>query len=187
MTTTRDTAATARGLPREPTARWILVLAAVVTAAWLAVLAWQVAVLPEQVPTGFGPGGEVRGWGGRAEVLAFSVLLPLVAAFPLPLLSRLALSYPSAINAPNREWWTATPPRLRRFERLLREDLWLIAVLLLVLFTVIQVETTRAAHSADGSGSMAVIGGVLVVFLVLNTVILARMFGGRYAEQPDLG
>lgn len=199
MTTTRGIAAEARELPREPTARWIRALALVATVAWAAVLAWQVVALPERVPTSFGVTGEPREWSSRGEALAFAVLLPLAAAFPLPLMSLLALHYPSAINAPNREWWTATAPRLRRFERMIREDLWLIAIVMLGLFTAIQVGTTRAALAADdsgggsgcgagcGSGSDALFGVGMVVFLVLTVAVVVRIYAGRYAEQPDLG
>lgn len=187
MTTTRKVAEEARGLAPEPTAGWIRVLVAVFTVAWLAVLAWQVQVLPERVPTHFGSGGEADGWSSKQGALAFSVALPLLAAYPLPLLSLLVLRWPAGINAPNRDWWTASAVRLRRFERLIREDMWLFAVLMLGLFTVIQISIVVAARSEDGNGSSAMILGPLVVFLAATSVLMARMLGSRYAEQPDLG
>lgn len=185
--TTRDIADEARGLPREPTARWILVLVALVGAAWLAVLAWQVRVLPETVPTHFGAGGEPDGWSSRNGALAFSVVLPVVVAFPLPLLSLLVLHRPEWINAPHREWWTATAVRLRRFERLLREDLWLMAALMLGLLAAIQAHITLASLAADGRGPDWLFAAAMISFLVLNGAILARVFSGRYSEQPDPG
>src|SRR5699024_5801889 len=123
VTTTRDIAAEARGLPREPTAPWILVLMAVLTAAWLGILAWQVAVLPDRVPTHFGARGEADGWSSKAGALAFSVLLPVLVVFPMPLLSPLAVRGPESSKSPNRDGWSATAPGLRRFERLVREAL----------------------------------------------------------------
>lgn len=183
MTTTRDTAAEARGMPREPTARWILVLMAVLTVVWLGILAWQVAVLPDRVPTHFGSGGEADGWSSKGGALAFTVLLPVLVVFPMPLMSLLALRWPQSINVPNRDWWTATAPRLRRFERLLREDLWLFAALTLALFLAIDVGIVVAARSADGNLSQAFLWGALVLFLIGIGAVMARMFGRRYAEQ----
>lgn len=183
MTTTSDIAAEARGLPREPTARWILVLMAVLTVVWLGILAWQVAVLPDRVATHFGFGGEANGWSSKAGALAFSVLLPLLVVFPMPLMALLALRWPSSINAPNREWWTATAPRLRRFERLLREDLWLIGALTLALFLVIDVGVALAAQSTDNTLSLWFLLPTLVLFLAGLGVVMARMLGTRYAEQ----
>lgn len=181
--TTSDIAAEARRLPPEPTSPWILGLTAVFTVAWLAVLVWQVWVLPDRVPTHFGPGGDADGWSSKQGALALAVALPLLAAYPLPLLSLLVLRWPAGINAPNQEWWTATAPRLRRFERLMREDLWLFAVLMLGLFTVIQVSIVVAARSEDGNAPAALLFGPLVVFLALTGVLMARMVGSRYAEQ----
>ncbi len=184
--TTKDITAEARELPREPTARWILVLVAALSVVWLAILAWQIQVLPETVPTHFGTSGEPDGWSSKKGALAFSVLLPLLSAYPLPLMALLVLRWPAGINGPNREWWTATAPRLRRFERLMREDLWLVAALMLGLFVAIQVYITLTARAADGQGLEWVFPAVMVSFLVLIGVVLARMYGGRYAEQPHL-
>lgn len=180
---TRDVAAEARGLPREPTAPWILRLVAVATVVWLAILAWQVMVLPERVPTHFGSGGEADGWSSKTGALAFSALLPLATAYPLPLLSKLVLYAPEWINSPNREWWTATAPRLRRFERLQREDMWLIAVLVLALLSAMQVAIVLASQSPGGAIGPEFLFGPLVVFLVLVLAVMVRMFGSRYAEQ----
>ena len=60
MTTTRSAADDARDLPKEPTAPWILTLSVAVILVWLAVLPWQVAVLPDRVPTHFGAGANVE-------------------------------------------------------------------------------------------------------------------------------
>lgn len=186
MTTTRDTAAEARRLPPEPTARWILVLVAVCTVVWLAVLAWMVAVLPERVPTHFGTGGEPDGWSSKVGALAFAVLMPLLFAYPLPLISKLVMRWPEGINVPNREWWTATAPRIRRFERLIREDMWLMAALMLGLFVAVEVSIVVASQSESGEQSSAFFLGPLVVFLALTGVVVARMIGSRYAER-ELG
>ena len=186
MTTTRSAAEAARDLPREPTARWILVLIAGLTIVWLGVLAWQVMVLPDRVPTHFGTGGEPDGWSSRAGALAFSVLGPVLIAFPLPLLSLIVLRWPAGINAPNKEWWTATGPRLRRFERLLREDLWLMAAAMFVMFIGIQVGVTEAAQTPDGRMPGVWFAGPLIVVILGTGVVLARSLSSRYGNHPDL-
>lgn len=186
MTTTRSAADDARDLPKEPTTPWILVLVTGLGLIWLGVLAWQVAVLPERVPTHFGSGGVPDGWSSRAGALAFSALGPLLFAFPMPLISLLALRWPAAINAPNKAWWAATAPRLRRFERLMREDLWLIAAVMLVTFTGIQVGITGAAQTPDGQLPGVWLAGPLIVVLAGTGAVLARMYGSRYENQPDL-
>lgn len=187
MTTTRSPADDARELPREPTARWITVLITGLVAVWLGVLAWQATVLPERVPTHFGSGGEPDGWSSKSGALAFSVLGPLLFALPLPLMSLMVLRWPSSINVPNKQWWTASGARLRRFERLLREDLWLITALTLALLVAGQVGIVMAARSGTDQMPGWALPGALVVFIVGLGAVLARMFvGGRYAEQPDL-
>lgn len=187
MTTTSSAADDARDLPAEPTAPWILVLAGGVILVWLGVLAWQVAVLPERVPTHFAADGRADGWSSRTGALAFSALIPLLVVLPIPLLSRLVLWAPAHINAPNKEWWTATGPRLRRFERLMREDLWLITTATMVLLVAGQVGIVLAARSGAEAMPGWVLPVALGVFLVAIAAVTGRMFvGGRYAAQPDL-
>ncbi|PAY24150.1 hypothetical protein CEY15_03910 [Dietzia natronolimnaea] len=187
MTTTNSVADEARGLPKEPTSPWILILVVATVVAWLAVLAWQVMVLPERVPTHFGSGGEPDGWSSKAGALAFSSLLPLTVFVLIPLTSLLVLRAPEFINGPRKEWWTATAPRLRRFERLLREDLWLITVVTLALLVAMQVGIVRAAESPDQRMPEEFLFGGMAVFGVGLVAVMVRMYAGnRYAEQPDL-
>lgn len=185
---TNSVADEARGLPREPTAPWIRGLVVVVVAVWLTVVAWQVVVLPDRVPTHFDGSGQADGWSSRNGALAFSAIFPLLVVLPMPLLSRMALHWPHAINGPNRHWWTATPRRLIRFERLMREDLWVITVLTMALLVAIQVGITLTAVAGNESISTTFLFGGLGAYLVAMVVVMARMYGGgRYADQPDLG
>lgn len=184
--TTTSPAEDARGLPREPTARWILVLMAGLTVLWLGVLAWQVAVLPERVATHFDGSGQADGWSSKTGALVFSTMMPLAVVFPMPLLSLLAIRWPQSINAPNRDWWIASGARLRRFERLLREDLWLITAAALVMIIAIQVGITETALSGADSMPMAYIWVPLAVLFVGIGAVIVRMLGSRYAEQSDL-
>lgn len=185
--TTNSVADEARGLPKEPTSPWILILVVATVVAWLAVLAWQVMVLPERVPTHFGAGGEPDGWSSKAGALAFSSLLPLTVFVLVPLTSLLVLRAPELINGPNKEWWTATAPRLRRFERLVREDLWLIVVVTLALLVAMQVGIVVAAGAHDHRMPEGLLYGGMALFGAGIVAVLVRMYaGGRYAEQPDL-
>ena len=188
MTTTNSAADDARDLPRESTTQWIRALVAVVMAVWLVGLVWQVAVLPERVPIHFGSGGEPDNWSSKWGALAFAGLLPLLIILPMPLLAAMVIRAPDLINAPNKEWWTATGPRLRRFERLLREDLWLITAIALALLITTQVGVTLAARSPDHQLPEGLLPISLAVFGVALVAVMIRMFsGGRYAEHPDLG
>lgn len=187
MTTTNSVADEARGLPKEPTSPWILILVVATVVVWLAALVWQVVVLPERVPIHFGSGGEPDGWSSKAGALAFSSLLPLTVFALIPLTSLLVLRAPEFINGPNKEWWTATAPRLRRFERLVREDLWLIVVVTLALLVAMQVGIVIAVEAPGQRLPEGLLFGGMALFGVGLVAVLLRMYvGGRYAEQPDL-
>ena len=90
------------------------------------------------------------------------------------------------INAPSKQWWTATAARLRGFERLIREDLWLIAAVIPATLIGVQVGITGTALTPDGHLPGVWIAGPLIVVFVGIGVVLARMYGGRYEDQPDL-
>lgn len=184
--TTSDAVAEARELPREPTAPWILTIVAVLTVAWLGVVAWQIAVLPESVATHFDSSGQADGWMSKPGAIATALLIPLIVVFPMPLMSRVALRWPFLINSPNREWWLATAPRLRRYERLMREDLWLIAAVTLTVLVMANLGITQAAIAGIDEVSSAYMWGTLAVLAVGIGAVIVRMMGGRYTEHHDL-
>lgn len=185
---TNQVADEALNLPREPVAPWIRVLAIVVALLWLGVLAWQIVVLPERVPVQFEVGGPPTSWSSRLGALVFPVLMVAAVTLPAAFVPALVFRAPGSISAPNRQWWTATPARLRRFERLLREDLLLLGVAGTVLIVVVQVQITLAARSPDGQAPPEM-WLAMVVALAGLLVPFARMIGagGRYDRQPDLG
>lgn len=185
--TTKSAAEDARDLPREPMSQWTRVLVVVAIAVWLVVLLWQVMVLPERVPTHFSGDGDPDGWSSKAGALAFSALIPLVVMLTIPLSSLVVVRAPELVNGPNKQWWTATGARLRRFERLLREDLWLMTVIALALLVAMQVGIVIAAQSPDHRMPDGLLFGGLALFGVGLAAVMVRMFtGGRYAEQPGL-
>ena len=177
----------ARELPREPAARWIVGLFTASAVLWLGVLAWQVIALPEMLPVQFDFSGEPTSWWSKASALGFAVLMAAVLVLPAATVPGLVFRAPRSISAPNSDWWTATPRRLRRFERLLREDLLLLAVTCLALLAVGQVGMTLAANSANHALPVATQIAFVVPVLGMIVVII-RMCGGggRYDRQDGL-
>lgn len=177
----------ARALPREPVAPWVWAVVAVATLAWLGVLAWQTAVLPDRVPQHWsGVGGTPDRWASKTEALTFSVAMPLLFAYPTPLLARLVIAWPDGINAPNKAYWTWNGPRLRRFERLLREDLWLMAAWMIALLVAVDVQITVAAGRPGGQVDSGWMAGVTAVFVAGLLGYVAYMYARRYRDDPTL-
>lgn len=178
----------ARGLPREPTAGWIRGLVAVAGALWAGVVVWMVVALPEQVPVQFEFTGSPTSWSSKAGALGGAVGITAALVMPAALVPGLLFRSPSAISAPNRQWWTATPARFRRFERLMREDLLLLAAVGLGLMAVALAGITVAATSPGGEMPPGLLF-VMLVPLAGLVLVIARVTGagGRYAEQPDIG
>lgn len=87
----RDVAEQAKARPREAAASFPKAVLAITTLAWLIAVGWLVATLPERVPLHWSLSNTPDRWGSRGEAIAFAVLMPLVTAYPLILLSRLAL------------------------------------------------------------------------------------------------
>lgn len=177
----------ARGLPREPIARWIIWLVVCSAALWLGVFVWQVITLPSVFAIQFDFSGEPTSWWSKWSAQGMSVLLAAVMVAPAMLMSRLVLRAPHLISAPNSRWWLATPRRIRRFERLLREDLLLLAAVSLLLLSIGEAGITIAANSQTGGMPTAFLVAMLVPLAGL-IVVVVRMVGGggRYDSQPEL-
>lgn len=180
----------ARLLDPEPVAPMPRLVLAAATAAWLLTLVWLVLVLPERVPTHWSGGGVPDGWSSRTGALAFSLLVPLLTLYPMLWLSRLVIVWPDGVNTPHKEWWLDTPRRLRRFERLFREDLMLIIAVTVLLFAGTQLTIGYAAHQPGGELPWWVLPVMLVPYVALLALVVARMaVGSRYRpdeSDPDL-
>ncbi|STX13429.1 Predicted integral membrane protein [Kytococcus sedentarius] len=182
----RAVAQEARALPPEPDTLWVRLVFWGVVALWLASLAWAWFALPERVPTHWSGDNQADTWSSRAGAIVPAALIPAVALLPMPLLSRLATIWPDGLNVPHKEWWLQTAPRVRRFERLLREDLMLITASVLAIFPPLMFLMHQAAQR-DG-----VIPGwgmplVLAIIIVPMVIVLARMaVGRRYKGAADL-
>lgn len=176
----------ARAMRREPASSGPRAALGLGTVLWLAVLVWLFLTLPERVPTHWSFGSVPDGWSSRPVALTMAALLPILTAYPLLWLSRLAIIWPSGINVPDQEWWLQTPDRLVRFERLLREDLMLMVAVMLLLFTAGSLQMAWAAHQPQGAvpawSFPVLVGGFLVMF----GLVLARMVTGpRYRPRKD--
>lgn len=182
----RQVAREARLMAPEP-ASWLpRVVLGVATLAWLATLGWLAATLPERVPTHWSGSGTPDGWSSRPFALGFALLAPLLFAYPLLWLSRLTVIWPDGINTPHKELWLDTPRRLVRFERLLREDLMLMAGLTVLLLTGVDLVIGYAAHQPGGLVPWWVFLVLVGGFLVLIGLVTVRMLvGSRYRPRDD--
>lgn len=174
----------AQARQREPTSRGPRLAIGLTTVAWLATLIWLFATLPEQVPTHWSFDNTPDGWSSRSVALAMAVVFPVVFAYPMLWLSRLAFVWPEGINVPHKEWWLQTPRRLVRFERLLREDLMLLAALLLLLLVAMEVQIGYAAHQPQGTVPGWTFPVIIGGFLASSGILMVRMVAGpRYRPR----
>lgn len=180
----------ARRMPREPSAALPRLVLWLSVAAWLGVLVWLALTLPDRVPTHWTFSNVPDGWSSKVGALVFSAGLPLVLLLPMLWLSRLVFVAPDLVNSPHREWWTSTPRRVVRFERLVREDLMVIVALTLLMLVSADVVIGYAAHQPGGAAPGWVFPVVLVAYLVLVTLVVVHMYrSGRYrpdAQEPAL-
>lgn len=181
----RDVAEQAKARPREAAASFPQAVLAITTLAWLIAVGWLVATLPERVPLHWSLSNAPDRWGSRGEAIAFAVLMPLVTAYPLILLSRLALIWPDAINLPDKKWWLATPERLVRLERLLREDMMLFAAVMVTILVIADLSIAVAAHHPSGAAPWWTFPAVGVALAALAAVIIRMAAGGRYRPADD--
>lgn len=120
-------------------------------------------------------------------ILATFAGAAVVMVAPALLIPRVVLRAPNLVSAPNSPWWTAAPGRLRRFERLIREDLYLLAAAALLLLALGEIGITIAATSESGGMPVVILVAMIVPMAGLIAVVV-RMIGGggRYDRQPDL-
>ena len=154
---------------------------------WLGAMVWLAVSLPDRVPTHWGTSPVADGWSSKATAVALLVVLPVVMFLPLPLLSRLMFTHPDVVNAPYKQWWLETPQRLVRFERLLREDLWLITGSSLLLITAIGLIMGQAATTPDGRAEPWWMWVTIGAYFGAIGAITARMVAGSRYRPPGSG
>lgn len=179
----REVAAEAKRLPRERAAPFPRVVLGATTLTWVLVVVWLIWALPDRVPLHWSMSDTPDRWGTKGEALAFAVALPLLTAFPLILISRLALIWPDGINLPDKDWWLETPQRLVRFERLLREDMMLMAAATLAILVVADLSIAAAAQHPEGRAPWWMLPALGVALVAMLAVIVRMLLPRRY--RPD--
>ncbi len=170
---------------REPMSDPVRAAAVGSVVVWLGVLVWLAESLPDRVPTHWSLSSVPDAWSSKPAALAILVVVPLVMFLPMPLISRLVLSHPDIVNAPYKEWWLDTPRRLVRFERLLREDLWLMTAVSLLLIAAIGLIIGQAATTPDGRVDPWWMWLTIVGYLAVIGLLVARMLAGRRYRPFD--
>ena len=161
------------------TLRTPAIVLAALCLSFLVYLAWSAPLLPEQVATHFGSGGQPNGWMSRSMHLLFmgalGVGLPLVSAV-LALVVRLVPA--RFINVPHREYWLSPERQSQTCTYISRQLLWL-ACLEVVFFAGMQfliVEANRTAPVQLPIGRfLPMVGGFLVAVAVW-VIVLIRHF-----------
>ncbi|REF29300.1 DUF1648 domain-containing protein [Calidifontibacter indicus] len=171
--------------PREPSGRAYRLTVLLGLFASAATWIWLALTAPDRVPTHWS-GETPDGWSSKPAALAICGLLLPGVALGISQLSRLATAWPESINVPHKQWWLAEPRRLVRFERLLREDMLLIAASLLGLSALMNVTIGIAAHRPDGAMPTAVFAAAMVLVLGSVLAVVTRMLLGRYDPTDDL-
>lgn len=177
--------AAARQLPRESSGAWYRTVLTIATMGWLVVFIYSIFSLPNEVPIHWSSGSNLPdNWVSKPVALAFQIGAVAIS-FAIIYLSRLVTAMPSALNTPHKDWWLAAPERIVRYERLLREDLMLMAAAMVALMTVIDTTIAGAARTVDAAISTSTFVTITVGFLLIIAAIIARMVGtGRYRPDP---
>ncbi len=171
--------------PRERSGPGYRIAVAVAALASLVTLIWLAVTAPDRLPTHWS-GETPDGWSSKPAALLFCALVLPGTALVISQLSRLVTIWPQGINVPNKEWWLETPQRLRPFERLLHEDMLLIAAVLLGLSALMNVTIGIAAQRPGGRMPSAVFALAVVAVVGGCLAVVARMLLGRYQPTDDL-
>lgn len=161
---------------------WFLLATGALHAVVLAAIA---PGLPERVPTHFGIGGGADAWGSRSEVLW---MFGLVSAGILVLFLLITLAMGkipvSLINAPNKDWWIATPERETLMRRRMASDMNVFGGATMLLVTLLTVDTARAATTAEPRTGWATHLG-LIGYLLFTVAFVVWMFVHRFARGEE--
>lgn len=141
--------------------------------------------LPEMMPTGWGPDGEVRGWTEKSFGSVFTTVIIASGLFIL-LVSVGAMAPAMSPGSPDLSAWGLL--RLTAGHRGITEYLGWVSALLTLMMAGVTVQSWRLA-AADGAWSAPVTMLLVVVLMVAMFVILSPVFrthlrwADRTAEQ----
>lgn len=152
---------------------------------FLLVLVGSAFAMPAEVPLHFGVTGDPDRWASRGEALMTMTtvggLLALVMGGTAALVDRMPLAY---LNAPHKDWWTATPERERRMRRMMRTDLYTLASATMLLLSVVVLATALAARADDPAlGPLFFVG--LACYLVFVVAWTVWSLSTRYRRRDD--
>lgn len=137
--------------------------------------------LPEMMPTGWGPDGEVRGWTEKSFGSVFTTVIIASGLFIL-LVSVGAMAPAMSPGSPDLSAWGLL--RLTAGHRGITEYLGWVSALLTLMMAGVTVQSWRLA-AADGAWSAPVTMLLVVVLMVAMFVILSPVFRAhlRWADR----
>lgn len=140
--------------------------------------------LPDRVPTHFGASG-VDSWSSRSAALWMFGLLGAGTLLLFAVIALVTEKIPtSLINAPNKDWWTATPERESLMRRRMTNDMFVFGGATMLLITLVTADTSRAAQMENPEvGWVATLG--LVGYLLFTVAFLIWMVVHRFARGPE--
>lgn len=141
--------------------------------------------LPEMMPTGWGPGGEVRGWTEKSFGSVFTTAI--VASGSLVLLASLGAMAPAmSPGSPDISAWGLL--RLTAGHRGITEYLGWVTALLTLMMAGFTVQSWRLAESdeawSDPVTMLLVVASMVAMFVILSPVFRRHLrWADRTAEQ----
>lgn len=118
------------------------------SAAWIAyigAIAWSAFALPENPATHFGLDGVADGYLSREASLATDLGIGVLIFIGLPLLAwGLSRGSGAGLNVPNKEYWFATPQRIKQFRVRFTDDMLVLAAMSGALYVLAMIDTVRA-------------------------------------------
>jgi uncharacterized membrane protein len=139
-------------------------------------------LLPEQVASRFGAGGQPNGWTTREGFFVFYTVIFTVMAFSFFVLPLLLHRFRvTAINIPNRNYWLRPQNREQAYTMLTHEMAWFGNAIFGFLFYVMQLvfEANVAEQGVQRrlpEGQFLALLGIFFAFVIFWTVRLYRRF-----------
>lgn len=160
---------------------WGLLATSVVL--WLSVQVGLMFALPDRVPLHWSDRTQADSWTSRFGAFV-ALWVPLIIPAVLPLCSRIVMHRPVKGMIRARSFWAGSPANLRRFERLLREDLILVSVMYMVVLAWLSFTVGLAAKDENGAIPQAMFTVPTILFVLgVCAVISQGIWGKRYDPE----
>lgn len=113
--------------------------------AYIGAIVWSSFALPENPATHFGVGGVADGYMSRGAILVTDLGIAVLILCGLPLFAwGLSRGSGAGVNVPNKDYWFATPQRIKQFRVRFTDDMLVLAAMTGVLFVFATIDTVRA-------------------------------------------